>query len=152
MGNKIELKMNILKPAEREERPAPPWGLITAARSARTLQSEAAKESGTKCGISRKKAIEWAIRGSIRSKDASESAKTGSISSKEAAESAIRGSISSKKAAGSAISAIMGSKKGLESAIEGGMSSRNEARGGCIGNLRRHEASKSAKHSKTQGK
>ena len=56
----------LLKPAEREERPAPPWGLITAARSARILQSEAAEEPDPKCSISRKKAIESAIRGSIK--------------------------------------------------------------------------------------
>ena len=52
-------------------------------------------------------------------------------------------------AAASAISSIIGSKTRLESASGGGISSRNEARGGGVGNLRRHRASKSAKHCKT---
>ena len=47
---------------------------------------------------------------------------------------------------------VISSKMGLESAIRGSISSKNEARSGSIGNLRRHEASKSAKYSKMQGK
>ena len=46
----------------------------------------------------------------------------------------------------------IGSKKALESAIGSRRSTKNEARDGYIGNLRRHEASKSAKHSKMQRK
>ena len=47
---------------------------------------------------------------------------------------------------------VISSKMAPESAIRGNIGSKNEARGGSIGNLKRHEASKSAKHSKTQGK
>jgi hypothetical protein len=43
---------------------------------------------------------------------------------------------------------IISIKKGLESAIRGSVSSNKEARGGCIGNLRRHKASKLAKYDK----
>ena len=43
---------------------------------------------------------------------------------------------------------VINSKMGPESAIRGSIGSKNEARGGSIGNLRRHDASKSAKHNK----
>ena len=59
---------------------------------------------------------------------------------------------SSRTAPESAIRGIISSKNPLESAIRGGRSSKNEARDGYIGNLRRHEGSKSAKYSKTNGK
>ena len=74
------------------------------------------------------------------------------ISSKTAPELAIRGVINSKTAPESAIRGIISSKNQLESAIKGGRSSKNEATDGYIGKLRRHEGSKSAKYSKTNGK
>ena len=86
------------------------------------------------------------------SRTAPESAIRGIISSKTAPESAIRGIISSKTAPESAIRGIISSKNPLESAIRGGRSSKNEATDGYIGNLGRHEGSKSAKYSKTNGK
>ena len=47
---------------------------------------------------------------------------------------------------------VINSKMVPESAIRGSIGSKSEARGGPIGNLRRHDASKSAKYSKMQGK
>ena len=47
---------------------------------------------------------------------------------------------------------VINSKMGLESAIRGSIGSKSEARGGSIGNLRRHDVSKSAKYSKMQAK
>ena len=43
---------------------------------------------------------------------------------------------------------VISNKMAPESASRGNIGSKNEARGGCIGNLRRHEESKSAKQNK----
>ena len=43
---------------------------------------------------------------------------------------------------------VINSKIGLESTVRSSIGSKNEARGGSIGNLKRHVVSKSAKHKK----
>ena len=47
---------------------------------------------------------------------------------------------------------IINSKMGLKSEIRGSIGSKSEARGGSIGNVRRHDVSKSTKYNKMQGK
>ena len=109
--------------------------------------------------LSSKKELESAIRGGIGSKNEARGGCIGSRRQHKASKSTkynqMQGKhskIDAKRQLHRQSRGIISSKKELESAIRGDIGSRNEARCGCIGNLRQHKASKSAKYSKTNGK